>query len=168
MHFAIYSMLFLEDRPRIGTERANSQSTMEIVIRHMHVTGPIWKKIRACSTQFTYSITRRDDGSSILCNIWCRIWCQWAFEVQFPEILIRGNSLKFNFQNSGLCIDSSIFQESPGQQLWLPSFFWGHARNIQPARHLHQAWIAEHWSGKVGAGAAAVIPAAGITSVISD
>ncbi len=28
------------------------------------------------------------------------------------------------------------------------------------------AWIAEHWYGKEGAGAAAVIPAAGITSVI--
>ena len=31
-----------------------------------------------------------------------------------------------------------------------------------------KAWIAEHWSGKDGACAAAVIPAAGITSVIRD
>ena len=31
-----------------------------------------------------------------------------------------------------------------------------------------KAWIAEHGSGKEGAGAAAVIPAAGITSVIRD
>ena len=31
-----------------------------------------------------------------------------------------------------------------------------------------KAWIAEHGSGKEGADAAAVIPAAGITSVIRD
>ncbi len=31
-----------------------------------------------------------------------------------------------------------------------------------------KAWIAEHWSAKEGAGAAAVIPAAGITLVVCD
>ena len=31
-----------------------------------------------------------------------------------------------------------------------------------------KAWIAEHWSGKEGSGAAAAIPAAGITLVIRD
>ncbi len=88
MHFAIYSMLFLEDRPRIGAVRANSQLTIAVVIQNMQLTCPICKKIGACSTQFTYSGTRRDDCSSIHCNFWCRIWCQWAFEVQFPEIMV--------------------------------------------------------------------------------
>ncbi len=40
MLFAIYSMLFLEYRTKIGAVRANSQSTMAVVIRNMQLTGP--------------------------------------------------------------------------------------------------------------------------------
>jgi hypothetical protein len=42
------------------------------------------------------------------------------------------------------------------------------ADNAADLRMGWKAWIAEHGSGKEGAGAAAVIPAAGITSVIRD
>ncbi len=49
---AIYSMLFLGYRTTIGAVRANSQSTMAVVIRNMQLTCPIWKKKRASSTQF--------------------------------------------------------------------------------------------------------------------
>jgi hypothetical protein len=56
---------------------------------------------------------------------------------------------------------------------------WTIKRNEIKAEHLLElaqtdlrmgwkAWIVEHWSGKEGSGAAAVIPAPGITSVISD
>ena len=51
MLFAIYSMLFLQYRMKIGAVRANLQSTMAVVIRNMQMTGPICKKIRAGSTQ---------------------------------------------------------------------------------------------------------------------
>ena len=73
MLFAIYSMLFLEYRTKIGAVRANSQSTMAVVIRNMQLTGPICKKIWAGSTQFTYSVTRRDDGSSLVSSIPCNV-----------------------------------------------------------------------------------------------
>ncbi len=73
MLFAIYSMLFLEYRTKIGAVRANSQSTMAVVIRNMQLTGPICQKIWAGSTQFTYSVTRRDDGSSLASSIPCNV-----------------------------------------------------------------------------------------------
>jgi hypothetical protein len=43
MYFTIYSMLFLEDRPKIHALCANSQSTMAVDIRNMQLTGPIFK-----------------------------------------------------------------------------------------------------------------------------
>ncbi len=55
------------------------------------------KKIGASSTQFT-QFTRRDDDASIPYNVWCRIRCQQAFEVRFQEILVSGNSSKFDFR----------------------------------------------------------------------
>jgi hypothetical protein len=44
MYFTIYSMLFLEDMPKIQALCANSQSTMAVDIRNVQLTGPIFKK----------------------------------------------------------------------------------------------------------------------------
>jgi len=60
MLFAIYSMLFLEDRMKICAVHANLQSTMAVEIRNMQMTGPICKKIRAGSIQNSLCQSREE------------------------------------------------------------------------------------------------------------
>jgi hypothetical protein len=60
MLFAIYSMLFLQYRMKIGAVRANLQSTMAVEIRNMQMTGPICKKIRAGSIQNSLCQSREE------------------------------------------------------------------------------------------------------------
>ncbi len=96
-------MIFLEDRPRIGAVRANSQSTMAVVIRNMYaIDRPYMPKNRGrldsihlfshakrrrlfdslqCLMQDLMSVSLR---SSISGNSSKRKF----FEVQFPEILV--------------------------------------------------------------------------------
>jgi hypothetical protein len=86
MHFAIYSMLFLEDRPKIDAVSSNSQLTMTVVIRNMQLTSLIAKHRGRLDSIHLFSHAKR----------------RLLFESL--QCLMQDKPSKFNFRKFWFCV----------------------------------------------------------------